>query len=186
MAAPAREGRPMLLGMNLETFTIVHVIISMTAILTGFLVAISFLGGKPLGSLNATFLVTTILTSVTGFMFPISTVTPGIILGGLSLIVLAVACMALYSRHLAGAWRSTYVITVMIALYFNFFVLIVQSFQKVPTLKALAPTQSEPPFAITQGVALVGFIALTIAAVKKFRHAQEPTPPAKSSAASAR
>lgn len=177
--------QPILLGMSLETFTIVHVAISVIAILAGFLVAIGFLNRQRPGALHSAFLITTILTSVTGFMFGITIVTPGIVVGALSLVVLAIACAALYSRHLAGAWRSTYVITAMIALYFNFFVLIVQSFQKVPALKALAPTQSEPPFAITQGMALLGFVVLTVAALRKFRHTPEATPPAKASAASA-
>jgi hypothetical protein len=174
----------MMLGMTLQTFTAVHVVISLIAILAGFLVVVGFFGRKPLGSINTVFFTMTVLTSITGFMFPINGVTPGIVVGAISLAVLAIAGLALYARHLSGPWRSTYVITAMLALYFNVFVLIVQSFQKVPELKALAPTQSEPPFAITQVVVLCIFIALTILAVKKFRLSDSPSQ-AKSKSATA-
>src|SRR5205823_1713264 len=107
---------------------------------------------------------TTVLTSVTGFGFPIHGVTPGIVLGILSLVVLAIAIFARYARHLSGGWRRAYVITASIALYFNCFVLVVQSFQKVPALHALAPTQKEPPFGIAQLTLLVLFILLTTVA----------------------
>ena len=106
---------------------------------------------------------------MTGFGFPIQGVTPGIVLGVISLVVLAVALYARYGRHLAGAWRPVYIITAVMGLYLNVFVLIVQSFQKVPALKAMAPTQSEPPFAIAQAVTLVAFIALGFLAGKRFR-----------------
>ena len=108
---------------------------------------------------------------MTGFGFPDEHVTPGIIVGIISLVFLAVALFALYGQHLAGAWRWIYVVTAIIALWFNVFVLIVQSFQKIAFLKALAPTQSEPPFQIAQGVALVLFVVLAILAVRKFRPA---------------
>jgi magnesium-transporting ATPase (P-type) len=109
---------------------------------------------------------------VTGFFFPFHGVTPAIVVGVISLVVLAVAIIARYVRRLAGAWRWIYVVTVMIALYLNVFVLIVQLFQKVPALKALAPTQSEPPFAVTQLVVLALFVVLTIMAAIKFRGEQ--------------
>lgn len=175
----------MILGMTTQTFTILHVVISFIAILSGFLVAIGFLNGKRLDGLAGLFLVTTILTSVTGFFFPNSHITPGIIIGIISLAVLTIAVVAQYARALAGAWRSTFVVTAMLALYFNVFVLVVQSFQKVPGLKSLAPTQSEPPFAIAQGIVLLGFIVLTIFAVKRFRVADLGSGVPKSRAASA-
>ena len=159
----------MTLGMSLETFTLVHVAISLIAIVSGLIVLFGMIGGRQLSTLHGLFLITTLLTSVTGFGFPIHGVTPAIVLGILSLIVLAVAILARYARHLAGGWRRTYVITASVALYFNCFVLIVQSFRQVPALHALAPTQKEPPFAVAQLVLLVLFIALTITAVKKFR-----------------
>jgi ABC-type protease/lipase transport system fused ATPase/permease subunit len=110
-----------------------------------------------------------VLTSATGFGFPISKLTPGLAIGGLSLFLLAVAIYACYARHLAGAWRRVFVVTSVIALYFNVLVLIVQSFQKVPALKSLAPTQSEPPFVGAQVVALVAFIILGTLAAIRFR-----------------
>jgi hypothetical protein len=157
---------------NLSTFTIVHVVISLIAIASGLVVVFGLLVAKKLNRWTALFLVSTVATSVTGFFFPFHGVTPAIVVGVISLVVLAVAILARYARHLAGAWRWIYVVTVMIALYLNVFVLIVQLFQKVPALKALAPTQSEPPFAVTQLVVLALFVVLTIIAAIKFRGEQ--------------
>jgi hypothetical protein len=126
------------------------------------------LGAHRLPAWTALFLVTTILTSVTGFMFPIHGFTPALGTGAVSMLVLAVALIALYAKHLVGSWRWIYVVAAVAALYFNVLVLIVQSFQKVPTLNTLAPTQSEPPFLIAQGVALMAFLFLGIAAVFRF------------------
>jgi hypothetical protein len=155
--------------LDIKTFTIIHVAISLVAIASGFIVVFGLISAKRLDGWTAFFLATTILTSVTGFGFPIVGVTPGIVLGVISLVVLAVALYARYARHLAGIWRPIFVITAVIALYLNFFVLIVQSFQKVPALKALAPTQSELPFAIAQLVALVAFINLGYLATTRLR-----------------
>lgn len=152
------------------TLTLLHVLISLAGILSGFVVAFGLLGGKRLEGWTKFFLATTVLTSVTGFLFfPFHKLLPSHIIGGISLAVLAIAIFARYGRHLAGAWRSTYVVSAIVALYFNVFVLVFQSFLKVPALKALAPTQSEPPFAITQGIVLLLFIGLGIAGVKRFR-----------------
>jgi hypothetical protein len=159
----------MVLGMSLATYTTVHVIISLIGIATGFIVLFALLTGRLLGAWNGVFLITTVLTSVTGFAFPNTKVTPGIILGILSLIVLAIAIFALYGRHLNGVWRRTYVITAMIALYFNVFVLVAQLFEHVPAIHALAPTQTEAPFKIAQLLLLVVFAVLIGAAAKKFR-----------------
>jgi len=159
----------MILGMSVATYTIVHVIISLIGIGSGLIVLFGMLNRKLLTQWNALFLVTTVLTSVTGFGFPITKVTPGIILGILSLIVLAIAILALYVFHLNGAWRRTFVITALIALYFNIFVLIAQLFAKVPAIHALAPTQTEAPFKISQLILLVLFVVLIVAAAKKFR-----------------
>ncbi len=153
----------------MEIYTLIHVVISLLAITSGFGVLFGLITGMRLDVWTAFFLATTVLTSATGFGFPISGVTPGIVLGVISLVVLAVAIYARYARHLAGIWRQTYVITAAIALYLNFLVLIVQSFQKVPVLKALAPTQSEPPFLIAQLVALAAFIGLGYLATTRFR-----------------
>jgi len=157
---------------NLSTFTIVHVVISLIGIVSGLVVMFGLLLARKLNRWSAVFLLSTVATSATGFFFPFHGVTPAIVVGLISLVVLAVAILARYARHLAGAWRWIYVVTVMIALYLNVFVLIVQLFQKVPALKALAPTQSEPPFAVTQLVVLALFVVLTIMAVIKFRGEQ--------------
>jgi hypothetical protein len=158
----------MILGMSIETFTLVHVIISLIAIVSGLIVLFGMFGGHRMSGMTALFLVTTILTSVTGFLFPISGFTPAIGVGIISLVLLALAVLGLYVFRLAGAWRWIYVVTAVIALYFNVFVLVAQSFMKVSFLKPLAPTQSEPPFQIAQGVVLLLFIIAGIVAVRRF------------------
>ena len=159
----------MVFGISLSAYTTIHVIISLIAIAAGFIAVFEMIANKSLGIRNTIFLWTTIATSVTGFGFPITGVTPGIIVGIIWLVFLAVALFALYAQHLAGPWRWVYVITAIVALWFNVFVLIVQSFQKIAFLKALAPTQSEPPFQLAQGAALVLFVVLAILAVRQFR-----------------
>jgi hypothetical protein len=154
--------------MSLSTFTTVHVIISLIGIVSGFVVVYGMLNGSRLGGWNTLFLVTTILTSVTGFLFPLSGLTPAVIFGIISLIVLAVALAALYVFHLGGAWRWIYVVTALFALYLNSFVGVVQSFQKLAFLRPLAPTQSEPPFAIAQLILLALMLWLGYRAVKAF------------------
>jgi hypothetical protein len=156
-------------GMPAATYTLTHVLISLVGIASGLVVLFGLIGGKRLDGMTALFLTTTVLTSLTGFGFPNDHITPGIKVSILSLVVLAIAIVARYALHLAGGWRTAYVITAMIALYFNCFVLVVQSFEKISALKALAPTQKEPPFAIAQGIVLVAFVVLTIYAVKGFR-----------------
>jgi hypothetical protein len=158
----------MVFGMSLATYTLIHVIISLLGIGSGLIVLFGMLGGKRMDGMTSIFLVTTVLTSLTGFGFPFEHVTPGIILGILSLIVLAIAIPARYSFRMAGKWRSIYVVTAVIALYFNCFVLIAQSFLKIPALHALAPKGNEPPFAIAQGILLVLFIVLGVLAARKF------------------
>ena len=157
----------MILGMSLQAFTVIHVLISLAAIGSGLVVMYGLLNNKRPGGWTVAFLTTTALTSLTGFLFPFTEVTPAIVLGIMSLTLLAIAFVTQYPLHLA--WRKTYVITVCAALYFNVFVLVVQSFQKVGVLKAIAPTQKEPPFAIAQFAVLILFIVLTTLAVKKFR-----------------
>jgi hypothetical protein len=154
---------------GLSTFTQVHVVISLIGIVAGLIVAFGLLTAKRLDRWTALFLLATAATTVTGFFFPFHGFTPAIVVGIVSTVVLGVAILARYGRKLAGAWRWIYVVTALLALYFNVFVLIVQLFQKVPTLKALAPTQSEPPFQIAHLVTLVVFVVLTILAVRRFR-----------------
>jgi len=128
-----------------------------------------FLNGKRLDGMNTLFLITTVLTSATGFGFPFDHLLPSHKVGIISLVVLAIAIPARYVFHLAGSWRWVYVVTASIALYLNVFVLVVQSFMKVPALNALAPTRKEPPFLVAQIVVMLIFIGLTILAVKRFR-----------------
>lgn len=149
--------------------TLFHVVLSLIGIGSGLVVLFGMLKANPLNGWTAVFLATTAATSLTGFLLPAPHFLPSHAIGILSLIVLAIATAARYSRHLAGGWRATYVITALIALYFNVFVLIVQLFRKVPSLEALAPTQSEPPFLVTQLIVLVGFVILTVAAVQRFK-----------------
>jgi hypothetical protein len=152
----------------MDAVTIIHVIISLLGIVSGYVVIGGMLQAQRLPRWTAFFLLTTVLTSATGFLFPFVKLLPSHILAILSLIVLAVSIYALYSKRLAGQWRATYVITAIIAQYLNVFVLIVQAFQKLPPLHAVAPTQSEPPFAVAQGVNLLAFIAIGYLAAKRF------------------
>ena len=162
------------MGTGILILTIVHVAISLIGIGSGFVMIYGFVTNKRFDQSTTIFLATTILTSLTGFLFPIEKFTPGLAIGVLSLIALGVAVWALYRKHLAGGWRTAFVIAAMISQYFNFAILIIQSFQKVPPLHDLAPTQSEPPFAVTQLTVLVLFIALTVAAIIRFRPATAP------------
>lgn len=160
----------MLLGMSLQTFTLVHTAISLIAIITGLIVAWSMLNSDRAEGMTAVFLATTVLTSVTGFMFPGTFgPTPAQIFGIISLVVLFDAILALYVFNLEGFWRGLYVGGALLALYLNFFVLVVQSFQKISFLRPLAPTQAEPPFFVVQGIVFVLFCALGVIAMKRFR-----------------
>ena len=153
------------------TLTKIHVVISLIGILTGVVVLIGLISGRRFNGWTTWFLASTVATSATGFFFPFRGVTPGIIVGIISLLLLAVAIFARYFRRFVGPWRGIYVVTAMIALYLNVFVLIAQLFQKVPALKALAPTQTDPPFLVAQLSTLLIFILLTIAAALRFRSA---------------
>src|SRR6202163_117140 len=161
----------MMLGMSLSTFTMVHVIISLVGIGSGIVVMFGLLGSSRLSGWTALFLLTTILTSATGFLFPFEKLLPSHMIGILSLVLLAIACLALYGMKLSGAWRWIYVVTAMLSLYLNVFVLIIQSFLKIPALHALAPSvpPSEPPFAIVQGIVLLFFVIVIIGAVRRYR-----------------
>jgi hypothetical protein len=159
----------MVLGMSLSTFTLVHVLISLVGIVSGLLAVYGMLLGKRFDGATAIFLAATVLTSVTGFLFPFEHLLPSHILGVLSLVALAVAIVARYARHMDGAWRSIYVVSAVIALYFNVFVLVAQIFLKVPAVHALAPTGKEPPFLVVQLVVMAISIVLGVFAVKKFR-----------------
>lgn len=159
----------MVLGMSLATYTAVHVVISLIAIASGLVVSYGLLKAKPLNGTTALFLTTTLLTSVTGFGFPFMGITPAIKVGIISLVLLAVAVTARYPLRMSGIWRKTYVISGLTALYLNVFVLVVQSFEKVPASKATAPTQKEAPFVAAQIAVFAAFILLTYLAAKRFR-----------------
>jgi hypothetical protein len=164
----------MILGMSLSTFTTVHVIISLIGIVSGIIVMFGMLGSNRMPGMTAIFLLFTILTSATGFLIPpllSDKLLPSHIIGILSLVLLAIACIALYGMKLSGAWRWIYVVTALLSLYLNVFVLIIQSFLKVPALTALAPGNppTGPVFAVVQGVVLVFFIIMIIGAIRRFR-----------------
>ena len=159
----------MILGMSLATFTLVHVVLSLIGIAAGLVVLVGMFRSQRFSGWTALFLATTVLTSVTGFFFPFERLLPSHIVGIISLVVLAVALWGLYVRHLEGAARWIYVLAAVLALYLNLFVAVVQAFLKLSFLKALAPTQAEPPFVIAQGVVLVLFVVLGILAARSFR-----------------
>src|SRR5258708_9319737 len=162
--------RGMVVGMSLSAFTSQHVVISLIAIVAGIIVMFGMLGSSRMPALTAIFLLFTILTSATGFLFPFEKLLPSHMIGILSLVLLVIACFALYAMKLSGAWRWIYTVTAMISLYLNIFVLIIQAFLKVPALHALAPSvpPSEPPFAIIQGVVLLFFVIVIIGTVRRF------------------
>lgn len=149
--------------------TMAHVVLSLIGIATGFLVIFQMIRGKTLGGLNTTFLATTIVTSVTGFFFPITKLTPGLVIGTISLVILAIAVFALYSKKLAGGWRTLYVVTAVIAQFFNVLVLIVQSFMKIPALHAMAPKGDETVVKVVQICALALLIVLGVVASRNFK-----------------
>lgn len=157
--------------MSLDVFTLVHIVISLAGIIAGLVVFGGWLAARHYRGLTHFFLLTTALTSVTGFLFPFKGFTPAYAVGGISIVLLAIAIYAFYVRKLAGRWQIAYLITAGTALYLNFFVLVAQLFAKTPTLKALAPTQTEPAFGATQGLVFLAFMALAVVAIRKFRAA---------------
>ena len=160
--------------MIVQIYTIVHTLVSLVAIFTGFVVLFGLLAGNRLDAWTKWFLITAVATTVTGFFFPFHGITPAIKLGIISSVVLLVTIYARYAKHLAGAWRWIYVVGAVTSLYFNVFVLIVQSFEKIPALHAMAPTQTEQPFKLTQLIALALFILLTIISVIRFHPERRP------------
>jgi hypothetical protein len=156
----------------LSAFTLFHVILSVIGIFSGFIVVWGLIHSRRLVGWTSIFLWSTVLTSVTGYFFPFHKLLPSHILGALSLMTLAVAGYARYTRNLTGGWRRTYVVAAVLALYFNFFVFILQLFAKVPALHELAPTQSETPFKVAQLVALLAFLVLGYLSAKNFRAEQ--------------
>lgn len=158
----------MILGISTSAFTLFHVVLSLIGIVAGIIVAAAMLGSKTANGWTALFLATTVLTSVTGFLFPSDKILPSHIVGAVSLLVLIIAIAALYGYRLARSWRWIYVVSALVALYLNVFVLVAQAFQKVAILNALAPTQSDPGFIIAQLIVLAIFVVVGIKAAKRF------------------
>jgi hypothetical protein len=158
----------MVLGMSISTFTTLHVIISLIGIASGMIVLFGLLTERRFAAFTALFLATTVLTSVTGFLFPSTSFDAADVVGTISLVILAIAILAYYVFRLTGIWRWTYILNAVAALYLNVFVAVVQSFQKLPLLRPLAPTQTEPPFVVAQVIVLVIFAVLGIMAVKRY------------------
>jgi hypothetical protein len=160
----------MMLGLSLSAFTTLHVVISLIAIVAGLIVMFGMLGSHRMPALTGLFLLFTILTSVTGFGFPFEKLLPSHMIGILSLVLLAIACITLYGTGLAGASRWIYVVTALASLYLNVFVLVIQSFLKIPALAAVAPGNppSGPVFAVVQGIVLLFFVVVIIGAVRRF------------------
>jgi uncharacterized membrane protein len=160
----------------MSTLVLIHVLISLVGIVTGLVVMFRMLGSDRAGGLTAIFLIFTILTNVTGFFIPpflYDKFLPSHAIGILSLVLLAIACLALYGQNLAGKWRWIYVVTALISLYLNCFVLVIQSFLKIPALTALAPGNppSGPVFGVVQLIVLAFFAFMTFRAVKQFHPA---------------
>jgi hypothetical protein len=158
----------MILGMSIGTFTVVHVVISLVAIISGFVALAGLLASEPRPKWTGLFLLMTLLTSVTGFMFPFTVVTPAFVTGVISVAALLMTLLALYVFNMVGAWRWVYVVTAVFGLYLNCFVLVVQSFQKISILNALAPTQAEPPFLVAQTTLLAAFVVFGFFGVRRF------------------
>jgi hypothetical protein len=165
----------MILGMSLSTFTLVHVVLSLVGIFAGAIVLFGMFASKRLEGWTALFLATTVSTSATGFPFPRDQILPSHIVGVISLVVLAIAIFAFYSRQLQGSWRWIYVASAIVALYLNVFVAVAQAFQKISFLSALAPTQSAPVFIVAQLVVMGAFIVAGVVAARSF-HPQASTP----------
>jgi len=161
----------MILGLSITTYTLLHTVLSLVGIVAGLVVAGALATGTRLHRWAAVFVVTTVLANASGFGFPFVKLLPSHIVGAVSLVVLAAVIVADNVKHLAGTWRTTYAVGVVLATYLNVFVLVAQLFKRIPVLFVAAPTQSEPPFALTQGFVLALFVWLGVAAVKGFRPA---------------
>src|SRR2546422_8719390 len=164
----------MILGLSITTYTLLHTVLSLVGIVGGLVAAGALATGTRLSRWAAVFLVTTVLANASGFGFPFVKLIASHVVGAISLVVLAAVIIADYVKHLAGPWRTTYAVGVVLATYLNVFVLVAQLFKRIPVLFLLAPTQSEPPFALTQGLVLVLFVWLGVSTVQGFRPAASP------------
>ena len=148
-----------------------HVIVCFVGLLAGAMVLVALCGGSRRPTWDAALLLSTALISLTGFPLPsppgTPTPDPARVLGAIELLVVAAAAIAIYGKRLAGAWRAVYIISMVLAVYFNAFVAVIQAFSKIGFLHALAPTGKEPPFLIAQLLILVLFIAIGVRAFKR-------------------
>ena len=163
----------MILGMSTASFTLFHVVLSLIGIVSGLVVLVGLWAARRLDGWTALFLATTVATSLTGFLFHSAHFGPPHVVGLISLVLLVLAVLARYSYHFAGSWRAIYVVAAVAALYLNVFVGVVQAFQKLPLLQPLAPTGSEPPFMVAQGLVLVAFVVFAVIALKRFYPARD-------------
>jgi hypothetical protein len=154
---------------GITTFTLIHVVLSLVGIVAGLVVAGGLAAGRRLDGWTGLFLATTALTNITGFGFPFVIFMPSHGVGILSLLILPIVIVARYLKALAGGWRRVFVLGSVLVLYLNVFVLVVQLFRRLPALIAAAPTQKEPPFAVTQLVVLALFVWLGWAADRGYR-----------------
>jgi hypothetical protein len=159
------------MNLDLPPLVLMHTLISLVGIVLGFIVMKGLLANDRMDRMTGWFLAMTILTSATGFILPAKMILPSHVVGVISLVVLAIASYARYSKHMAGKWRATWLTTAIMAQWFNCFVLVAQLFLKVPALHELAPEGKEPPFAIAQGVVLLAFIVAGVFSLKRFRPA---------------
>ncbi len=153
----------------IDPLTLTHVAITLVGLIAGLVALAAMIGGRERKGWIALFLLFTVLTSVTGFFFHHDSITPGQVVGALSLGILGLALYALYGRGLEGPWRLGFVLAASAALYLNVFVLVVQLFLKVPSLHALAPAGSGPVFGAVQGVVLLAFALAAWLAARNFR-----------------
>jgi hypothetical protein len=155
--------------MDITTLTLVHTVISIVAIAAGLVVVGGLIAGVRIDGWTGIFLVTTALTSITGFFFPFTQLLPSHWVGIISLIILPFVTAARYWKHLRGVWRGIYVVGTVLVLYLNFFILLVQLFRRIPALIVAAPKQTEPPFVLTQLLVLALFAWLGFAGFRRFR-----------------
>ena len=155
--------------MDITTLTLGHTVISIVAIAAGLVVVGGLIAGARIDGWTGIFLVTTALTSITGFFFPLTPFLPSHWIGVISLLILPFVIAARYWKHLRGGWRGIYVVGTVLVLYLNFFILLVQLFRRIPALIVAAPKQTEPPFVLTQLLVLALFAWLGFAAFRRFR-----------------
>ncbi|MBB3610933.1 hypothetical protein [Rhizobium sp. BK602] len=153
----------------MSTLTLIHVIISLIAILAGIVVIHGLITVRRHARSTLVYMVTILLTSLTGFLFPFNGVTPGIVFGIVTVLVFIPTAIARYGLRMAGVWRLVFIAGSLFMLYLNCVVLVVQSFQKIPALNAIAPLGNEPSLLAVQVVLLVAFLIVGLLSLRRFR-----------------